>query len=237
MLKRVNFAFDIFQPVRYNAHCRKRVKKTWNFSFYKRNVPPSGGAVRRVMNKKFTSFFTGYGMTIDGNSAYGIVNGYETNAKVNVLDNTFPVKLHIAFYATDEQKRNMQTAIRNLAIKFFFMQFTQYGLMVGFNDFTVGHLLKRLPSILDTIYSIITDNGAAGSGHCPVCGNALEGTEYKKYDVDGVFITLDTGCVDTINAVISAENQDFKNAPNNYLRGFAGAFIGGLAGVAISVCL
>ncbi|MDE7464633.1 MAG: hypothetical protein K2M48_06345, partial [Clostridiales bacterium] len=40
-----------------------------------------------------------------------------------------------------------------------------------------------------------------------------------------------------INAVIAAENKDFAEAPNNYLKGFLGALIGGLAGVGVAVLL
>ena len=176
-------------------------------------------------------------MTVNGNFAYGTVNGYETNALVLMLDNVAPVRMHISFYATDEQKRNIGNAIRNLALKFFVMQFSPYGLTLGFNDITANRLLKRLPSVLDTLYSIISENGALKREYCPVCGNLLDEANLKKCNIDGYTITIDNDCVNTINTVISAENQDFNNAPNNYLKGFLGALIGGLVGAAVSVAL
>lgn len=187
------------------------------------------------MNKKYTAFFTSRGMAVNGKFAYGIVNGYETNAGIFTLDSVAPTKIHISFYATDMQKRNMEIAIRNLALKFFTMQFTPYGLMLGFNDITLNHMLKRLPSILDTIYGIISENGALTSEFCPVCGNPLDESNIKKCNIDGFTITIENTCVETINSVISAENQDFIDAPNNYLYGFLGALVGGLAGVASCV--
>lgn len=189
------------------------------------------------MNKKFTTFFTGYGLEVNGNFAYGNVNGYETNATVVMFDTVAPLRLHISFYATDDQKRNIEASIRNLALKFFSMQFSPYGLSLGFNDMTVKRLLKRLPEVLDKIYGVLAENGALTSEYCPVCGNKLEEETLKKCNVDGYTITLDNDCVNTINTVINEENQDFKNAPNNYLKGFLGAFIGGLAGVAVAVLL
>lgn len=189
------------------------------------------------MNKKFTAFLTDYGMTVNGNFAYGTVNGYETNATVIMLDNVAPLRLHISFYATDDQKRNIEASIRNLALKFFVMQFSPYGLTLGFNDMTVKRLLKRLPEVLDKIYTIISENGALTAEFCPVCGNKLEEENSKKCNIEGYTITIDNDCVNTINTVINAENKDFNDAPNNYFKGFLGAFIGGLAGVAVAVLL
>ncbi|MDE6274804.1 MAG: hypothetical protein K2L87_07150, partial [Clostridiales bacterium] len=67
------------------------------------------------MNKKFAMFFSGYGMTIEGNSAYGVIKGYETTATVAMLDSRSPLKMHISFYATDEQKSMIEQKIRSLA--------------------------------------------------------------------------------------------------------------------------
>ncbi|MDE7181783.1 MAG: hypothetical protein K2O41_01955 [Clostridia bacterium] len=187
------------------------------------------------MKKKFADFFTGYGMEITGNSAYGTVNGYETNATLDVMNNNYPLRLHISFYATDEQKHNIQSALRNAAIKYCVYQLTQYGLMLGLNDMTTGRLLKRLPSVLDTVYGIIGENGGLGEGSCPVCGNILDPEHSNKHNVEGLTLTLDDACVEQINAVIDKENEDFKNAPNNYLLGFCGALIGAIVGVGVSI--
>ena len=189
------------------------------------------------MNKKFVAFFTGYGMTVNKNSAYGNIEGYETNVGIQMLDNVSPVKMHVSFYATDEQKRTIEAGIRNLALKFFRMSFSPYGLFLGFNDITVNKLLKRLPAILNTIFCILKESGAMNSEYCPVCGNRIDEANSKKCNIDGFTIQIDNDCVEKINSAITAENQDFNNAPNNYLQGFCGAFLGGLAGVVVSIIL
>lgn len=190
------------------------------------------------MNKKFAAFFAdNYGMEVSKNLAYGKIKDYEVNATVVMLDNVAPLKMHVSLYATDEQKRSIEAAIRNLALKFFRMMFTPYGLALGFNDITVKGLLKRLPDVLEKIFSILEENGALKSDCCPVCGNPLDEANSKKCDIDGFSITIDNDCIKTINTVITEENKDFNNAPNNYFKGFLGAFIGGLAGVAVAVLL
>lgn len=190
------------------------------------------------MNKKLSALFTErYGLTVDKNTAYGKIRDYEVNAAVSTMDTAYPVRLFISFYATDEQKRSMDAAIGNLALKSFKSAFSRYGLTLGFNGFTMGQLLKRLPDALDKIFDIVAENGAMTSAYCPVCGKPLEEGTSKKCNIEGATVTIDNECVETINKEISAENKDFDDAPNNYLKGFIGALIGGLAGAAISVLL
>lgn len=186
------------------------------------------------MNKRFSTALSNYGMTINGNFAYGIIHGYETNATVNLLDNFTPLRMHISFYATPEQHQNIEAAINNLKIKYFKMEFTTYGISLGFNEFTAGQLIKKLPGVLDSIYGVLSDNGALKSEFCPVCGGQL-GEGAKKCNIDGFTITIDNDCVNRINMIINAENQDFTAAPNNYFKGFLGALIGGVAGAALSI--
>lgn len=185
------------------------------------------------MNKKFSKFFSNYGMTINGNCAYGIVNGYETNANVAMLDGMAPLRMHISFYATPEQHQSIEAAIKSIP-KPLMMEFSTYGISLGFNALTVNILLKRLPGILDSVYEILSSNGALNSAYCPVCGSPM-GEETKKCNIDGLIVTIDNDCVNKINMAINAENQDFQAAPNNYFKGFLGALIGGLVGSAISV--
>ena len=200
------------------------------------HVPLSCDQGGREMNKHFAAFFAERGLTVTGNRAYGVINGYETNIVLNSLG-TVPYFHHISFFATDEQKRNMAAALRSAALKFFTPQFTPYGFAFGMNDLTIKRLLKRLPSVYEYLYGLIAANGGLGAGYCPVCGNKLNLSDCKVCDIDHLSIRLDSGCIQNINAVISEENKDFENAPNNYGKGLFGAVLGGLAGAVCSVLL
>ena len=189
------------------------------------------------MNKKQTEFFTGLGMTAQKNNAYGVVHGFELNATIVPMNTASPLQLHFSCYTTDEQKRNVEAALRAAKIKFCNFRFTPYGLLLGLNDFTFGKLLKRLPALVESVADTLRANEALGAEFCPVCGRALDPETAQKCALENATITMDAECKNNINALINEENKDFENAPNNYLKGFVGALIGGLAGAAIAVLL
>lgn len=184
------------------------------------------------MNKKLQESFSQAGITFVKNRGYGVVHGFETNV---IFSNLNPIVIHFSCYATDDQKRNVLQALAGEKIKFTQFSFSKFGLLLTINDWTAGTLAKRLLSVLETICNTLTSNGALGIGHCPVCGSALDFEQCKKCDVEGMSISIDNACVENINGLIDEENKAIDEAPNNYLRGFAGAFIGGLAGVALAV--
>lgn len=187
------------------------------------------------MRKKFADYFSEHGLTVDKNRAYGVFGGFETNVELRTFDNVAPVYLHFSCYTTDEQKRAIQQQLNAAAIKFCKFAFSAYGLELGLTDMTLGRLLKRLDEVLNKICSVLTENGALGIGYCPVCGKSLDFEQSKKCTVNGITISIDNDCVDNINTLITAENKEFDEAPNNYGRGFLGAFLGGLVGVAVAV--
>ena len=184
------------------------------------------------MNKKLQETFSQCGITFDKRKGYGVVHGFETNV---LYSNINPIVMHFSCYVADELKQNILQALAAEKMKFTQFAFDKFGLGLAINDWTAGTLAKRLVAVLTKICEILTSNGALGIGYCPVCGNALDFEHCKKCLIGDMSISIDNTCVDCINVQIDADNKTIDNAPNNYLRGFAGAFIGGLAGAAISV--
>lgn len=189
------------------------------------------------MNKHIAEFFTSNGMTISGNNAYGVVRGYETFGILLPLEPTDPFKLHVACYATEEQKHHIIDCLNRAEIKKMNFTFTEFGLYVGLNDFTIKKLADRLPSIAETIFGVLSESGALGYGYCPSCGAPIENPELRKRNVEGVEVTVCDECIGKLNETISADNKEFEQAPNNYVLGFCGALIGGLVGGALAVGL
>lgn len=188
------------------------------------------------MYKKLAKYCTERGLTVTGNKAYGIMDGFETNVIYTALDNVAPIRIHLSFYCSDTQKMTILDALRAAAYKFYRYEFTQFGLLIGLNGFTGSSTMKRLPEQLDRIFAIIKENGGDGSV-CPVCGKPFEEENKRTCSVDGITVTIDNECKENLNAVINAENKEFNEAPNNYLFGFFGALIGGIVGGVLSVVL
>ena len=111
------------------------------------------------MNKKLAAFFTERGLTVTKNQAYGKMNGFETNVRIDAFNTAFPLQIHFSFYATDEQKRAMSEELHRAKYKFFNFQFTTYGILFGLNGMTNASILKKLPEITDNVQAIITRNG------------------------------------------------------------------------------
>lgn len=188
------------------------------------------------MNKKFKQFFEENGLEVSGSGtksvAYGFMRGYEVNAVLSVELLT----LHVSFFATDEQRAALAEALEAAKLPMAVYELTSFGLRVAVRDnLTVGHMMKRLPGILDVIFDAVDGCGARGRGVCPVCGSEADGM--RPFDVDGMSISLDSDCALKINAQIEAENEEFAQAPGNYGRGLLGALLGGLAGAAVAAIL
>jgi hypothetical protein len=189
------------------------------------------------MNKKIKKYFEELGLKIEGNCAHGSIKGYEVSANVVMLDTISPVKLHVAFHASDETKIAIANDLKELKLKYFSYDLDVYGITLGFNDpLTVGKLLNRMPEMLNSIFGVFNKHEAKGLGYCPVCGEELA-PEAKKYRIEWAQITIDDKCIGDLNQVIEAENKEFIEAPNNYLKGTIGALLGALVGAVAFVIL
>ena len=189
---------------------------------------------------KFQNFLGELGFEVSGNSsggtAYGTYDGFEVNASLS-MNNVAPVVLHFSFYADDAQKDEIVARIKRLNLKGqAFCDATGYGLVLGLRDtWAIGRILGRLGTVLPQVTEILKNNGALGVGYCPVCGTQSENR--RIFDIDGMSISLDPDCALKINAQIENENEEFKNAPGNYGRGFLGALVGALGGAAVAAIL
>lgn len=176
-------------------------------------------------------------MEIHDNYAYGIVNGFETNAVIRMLDNVSPVVLHISFYATDIQRKIIEEELKHSQIKWLNFRITPYGMVIGLNDITAGRLLTRIDSNLETIYSILKKAEVKGYDYCPLCGTEQDHFSASAHTINGFRITLDHDCVEAVSEKIQATNQDYAKQPNRYLKGFWGALLGALIGGLLAIVL
>ena len=184
------------------------------------------------MNGKLKNELERLGLTGSGNHFYGVLYGYETNVSVNNL-----LLFNVSFFKNPETQNSIQHDLLQIKTNFLNWQWNNYGITIVVSGWTYGTIVKNLETQLKTVYEIFAKNGALGVGYCPVCGNELDFDNTKKCLIDGNTISIDNDCVERINAIISQENEEFDAAPNNYLKGFFGALIGGIAGAVVAIIL
>lgn len=186
------------------------------------------------MYKIWKEFFEQNNLKIENNCAYGVFNEYEVN--YTVLN---PIIIHIAFYAAEEQKNTIANEIKLIADKNTKYEFDKFGVALSVTNLysTVGKMVEKTTKLSEDIIGILKNSGALGAGHCPICGVYTTEQNSHMRNIDGLHVTIDDDCANSINEMITRQNLEFDNAPNNYFKGFLGALIGGVAGAVIAIIL
>lgn len=188
------------------------------------------------MHKTFQEFFDQNNITVNKNSAHGVLNGYEVNYFINNL--SAPLKAHFAFYATEEQKNAILNAIKVNADKTTFYFLDKYGITISVNNvWGMGKTAEKLIRLSKELCDVLSTNGALGAGSCPICGRFTTAENSRERNIDGKLITIDDDCANQINEAITQDNLEFESAPNNYFKGFLGALIGAVAGSVVAIIL
>ena len=188
------------------------------------------------MNKKVISLLQQYGLTVTGNTAYGIMQGYETSLRSPSPMEQSAYYIHVNFYATDEKKQEIATELGRTGIKLTATP-SAYGLTICFPAAFAGTLVKNLPVLFDRLIALLKQNELPGADTCPYDGKPLIEAEKKRCSINGFYVTLNNDCVSSINRQIEEENRAFANAPNNYMQGICGALLGGIVGAACTIAL
>lgn len=188
------------------------------------------------MNKKVISLLQQYGLTVTGNTAYGIMQGYETSLRSPSPMEQSAYYIHVNFYATDEKKQEIAAELGRTGIKLTATP-SAYGLTICFPAAFAGTLVNNLPVLFDRLIALLKQNELPGADTCPYDGKPLIEAEKKRCSINGFYVTLNNDCVSSINRQIEEENRAFANAPNNYMQGICGALIGGIVGAACTIAL
>ncbi len=192
------------------------------------------------MFNKLTAFAEKYGMKQDGKMHYyGMMQGYETNLMCNSLANSAPYgfQMHISCYLNDEAKQELKSFEASKPMKIFKLDFTAYGIWIGFNGMTTGSALKGFETALEQILAILNKHSVKGSEYCPMCGEPLSADQSQKISVYDNTITLDKECAGKVEDYVAKEKANYEATPNNIKKGIWGALIGALVGLVITVIL
>lgn len=188
------------------------------------------------MNKKIIEFCSQHDLQVEGNNAYGIINGFEVTLRYEALNNISPIYVAIAFFADDDKRQIILNKITNLKMKIILAP-SGYGISFGLNDLTIKRALIKLENVINNIIDILVSNDAKGIGYCPLCGEETNEENKKTCNIAFGRITLNVNCFNNLNESIKKSQDEYENMPNNYLKGFAGILLGAIAGVASFILL
>ena len=194
------------------------------------------------MNKYIEEAFKDYGFEFGKYSGYGHIEGYE----VNVLT-TLPFSITFSTFLSQTKKNEFILKVNNLRMPMLQAHCFDYGVGIAIKmRYSFKNLKARLSEILPEVLKILEELEAPKSDICPQSGEPLNDENSKSliamqvqgvYGLLGVKIRLSNSAIETVNNSIDKSNEDFKNAPNNYAKGFVGILAGALVGGAITFLL
>lgn len=187
------------------------------------------------MNKHIVNALKDYKFTFDKNNGYGFINDYE----VNVFNNLMAVGPVFIFstYLSQTKKNDFIIKMNDRKIPLVQTQAFDFGVMVTIGSMTAKSFEKKCNEVLPIILEILESIDAPKKDICPQSGEKLDELDSKTVILPGtkIKIRLSNKAVAVVNNNIDKSNEDYEIAPNNYLKGFAGIFIGALVGVVLTV--
>ena len=186
------------------------------------------------MNKKFKDYLESKGFKVEKNLGIGKIDDFEVRAVYNAFSNVAPIEFTFVCYSEDSKKIELVNRLIDKKIKYLTCDYNAYGITIGTNGFTASKCIEKLDDLLNMVVENLKELEFKGSAYCPYCG--LEMTDDSvTLSRNQLFVKIHNGCKEAINREIKEENEDFDKQPNNYLKGFAGAFLGGFAGALVMI--
>lgn len=185
------------------------------------------------MNKHIENALNSYGFSFEKNSGYGFINDYEVNVVVQ-LGMGAPT-FTFSTYLSLEKKNQFVFQLNQRKLRFVRANAFDFGVSVTVGALTTGQFEKKIADTIPVIIEILESLGAPKKDFCPHTGEKLDEQDSRLVDLCGAKIRISNKGIDAVNTDVAQSNEEFKNAPNNYLKGFSGILVGALAGVAVTV--
>ena len=190
------------------------------------------------MNKKLITFLTENNFTIESESSYAYIDDYQVSISQertqNALYGGMSTIIQVFSHLEAEQITTIQNFLKENKRSMNVMKYevTELGVCVA--------IMNHYDTLMDTIKRItqfLNLQNAKNGTYCPITGEALDEETKRKLYYNNFVIFLNETSVELLNAQIEKAEQDFQNAPNNYLKGTLGAIAGGALGAIVWVVL
>ena len=190
------------------------------------------------MNKKLITFLTENNFTIEAESAYTYINDYQVSISQertqNALYGGMATTIQIFSHLEAEQIPMLQAYLKEHKKELNVSKFEVTG--VGVFLAVLNHFDTLMNTIRQLTEQLMTQN-AKNKDYCPVTGDALDEATKRKLYYNNFVIFLNEASVELLNQEIERAEQEFQNAPNNYLKGTLGAIAGGALGAVVWVVI
>ena len=186
------------------------------------------------MQKCITNALANYNFVYSGNNGYGRIDGYEVNVFNNPMD-TGPI-FAFSTFLPQSKKNDFITSVNSLKISLVQADAFEFGVMVKIGAMTGKQFEKKFPNVIEQILRILQELEAPKADVCPQSGEILDAENCKLATMPNTNFKfyLSQNAIETVNSGIEKSNEDFQNAPNNYLKGFIGIAIGAIAGIVVA---
>ena len=183
------------------------------------------------MNQKIKKFAAENQLSTHHDDMYGRFNGYQVSVR---FGSKFSTSVIVGFHVNlgDKTAEILDwlniTQKKPLRLQSVFL--ASSGVYCMLLNMTAGSSLKKVRVILQTVTEYLRQQGIA-EDVCPYCGQEME--ERAFVEDNGIFYYAHEACFqEKLSQIRSAEAVE-ESRPNNYLRGFLGALIGGFVGMSI----
>lgn len=189
------------------------------------------------MNKHIITSLAKYDFNYEKNYGYGHIDGYEVNVFNNPMGQG-PIFV-VSTYLSQSKKNDF--IVKMNAHKYSLVQVTafDFGVMIMIGAMTAKSFEKKFPDVMSSILSDLESLEAPKSDICPQSGEAIDEADCRLITLPNtkIRIRLSNKAITTVNSNIEKINEDYKKAPNNYLKGFGGIMIGAIAGVTVTIIM
>lgn len=190
------------------------------------------------MGKALNEFMEAYKLESSGKTTWGIINGYQVSTFIDSFQ--APCFRGQIFTHLSEEEKNIITEQLNLKkkeLKIFKYEFNEYGFnfWIGGAILTNNSAVNYLRTALETLTVYMQDQNFKNSNYCPISGEELVEkrlvgiSDFKAYISEAEALKLD-------EANAKAE-EEYRNSPNNYLKGTLGAICGGAIGAVVWIVI
>lgn len=188
------------------------------------------------MNKYLKAFVEEFNLETRENVQYGTINNYQGYVFIDVYGApAYQGGIFAHIGGDNKAKVNEFLTSKKKELKLFRFEVFENAVLFAITGFTYKGVIENYRKVFAEVTQFFTQIGVLDAEYCPICGDKME--EKVLSSINDVPVYLDAKCAEEKNAIMEKRDEEFKNAPNNYLKGTLGAILGGLIGSVVWIAV